>query len=135
DPFHHSIGNAVQWYDILQVHIECCAESIIEHCHQTVLNHLNHMQSAQQPSFTVIPPSSKQFSLSQCASILVQKCPACFTGCTFGQLLSDGGDIHIALDGNFHHRHQCSASSCPAFYDPTYFIPKVKVDDVGYQIK
>ncbi|KIO06300.1 hypothetical protein M404DRAFT_37547, partial [Pisolithus tinctorius Marx 270] len=72
---------------------------------------------------------------SQCASILVQRCPVCFTGRTFGQPLSNGGDIHIALDGNFHHRHQHSAGSCPAFYDPTYFIPKVQVNNVGCWIE
>ncbi|KAI5989201.1 hypothetical protein F5J12DRAFT_728006 [Pisolithus orientalis] len=93
------------------------------------------MQSAQQLSFTVIPPSSKQFSLSQCASMLIQRCPACFTGHTFGQPLSNSGDIHITLDGNFHHHHQHSAGSCPAFYDPAYFIPKVQVNNVGCQIK
>ncbi|KAI5990332.1 hypothetical protein F5J12DRAFT_907598 [Pisolithus orientalis] len=124
--FEHSCDliNAL-WYNILQVHIECCAKSIIKHCHQTVLDHLNHMQSAQQPSFTVILPSSEQFSLSQ----------LCFTGHTFGWLLSDGGDIHITLDGNFHHCHWCSAGSCPAFYDPTYFIPKVQVNNVGCWIE
>ncbi|KIN99430.1 hypothetical protein M404DRAFT_30479 [Pisolithus tinctorius Marx 270] len=135
DPFRRSIGNAVQWYNILQVHIERRAESIIKRCRQTVLDHLNHTQSAQQPSFTAIPPSSKQFSLSQCASILVQRCPACFAGRTFGWPLSGGGDIHIALDGNFHHRHWHSAGSCPAFYDPAYFIPKVQVDNVGCRIE
>ncbi|KAI5997614.1 hypothetical protein F5J12DRAFT_906936 [Pisolithus orientalis] len=50
-------------------------------------------------------------------------------GCTFGQLLSNGGDIHITLNGNFHHHHWHSASSCPAFYDPTYFIPKVQANN------
>ncbi|KIO07162.1 hypothetical protein M404DRAFT_46212, partial [Pisolithus tinctorius Marx 270] len=49
--------------------------------------------------------------------------------------LSNSSDIHIALDGNFHHCHWCSASSCPAFYDPAYFIPKVQVNDVGHQIE
>ncbi|KAI6144433.1 hypothetical protein BKA82DRAFT_3983238, partial [Pisolithus tinctorius] len=67
-------------------------------------------------------------------SILVQRCPTCFAGTTFGRLLSEGGDIHVATDGNFHHCHQHSAGSCPPFYEPMYFIPKAQVDEVGHQI-
>ncbi|KAF9223337.1 hypothetical protein BS17DRAFT_705496 [Gyrodon lividus] len=41
-----------------------------------------------------------------CAPILIQHCPACFGGTTFGRsLTASGGDIHIATDGNFHHCH------------------------------
>ena len=46
-----------------------------------------------------------------------------------------GGDIHVATDGNFHHRHRRSAGSCPQFYDPIYFIPKIQVDEVGHRIQ
>jgi len=45
-----------------------------------------------------------------------------------------GGDIHVAIDGNFHHRHKTSAGDSPPFYDPTYVIPKEKVDAVGHRI-
>ncbi|KAF8835151.1 hypothetical protein BDN67DRAFT_1042529 [Paxillus ammoniavirescens] len=58
---------------------------------------------------------------ASCASILVQRCPACFGGTTFGWSLSiNGGDIHVATDGNFHHHHRCSAGDSPSFYDPAY---------------
>ncbi|KIN93744.1 hypothetical protein M404DRAFT_170331, partial [Pisolithus tinctorius Marx 270] len=66
-----------------------------------------------------------------CVSILVQRCPTCFAGTMFGRPLSEGGDVHVATDGNFHHRHRCLAGSCPPFYEPTYFIPKAQVDKVG----
>ena len=49
--------------------------------------------------------------------------------------MHSGGDIHVATDGNFHHRHRRSAGSCPQFYDPIYFIPKAQVDEVGHQIQ
>jgi len=55
------------------------------------------------------PPSNPSLSSGCCAPILVQRCPACFAGTTFGRPLSDGGDIHVAMDGNFHHRHRRSA--------------------------
>ena len=78
----------------------------------------------------------QQESLSQssCAEILVQRCPACFGGISFGRPLDDGGDIHVATDGNFHHRHRRSAGDCPSFYEPSYFIPKAQVDAVGCHI-
>ncbi|KAG2336107.1 hypothetical protein BDR05DRAFT_978861 [Suillus weaverae] len=60
-----------------------------------------------------------------CAPILIQRCPACFGGTMFGKPTADGGDIHTATDGNFHHRH----------WHPTYFIPKQFVDDVGRRIE
>ncbi|KAG2356293.1 hypothetical protein BDR07DRAFT_1282585 [Suillus spraguei] len=70
----------------------------------------------------------------QCASILMQRCPACFGGVSFGRPLSEGGDIHVATDGNFHHRHRRSAGDCPRFYTPSYFLPKSQVDSVGSRI-
>ncbi|KAG2751901.1 hypothetical protein P692DRAFT_201838643 [Suillus brevipes Sb2] len=70
----------------------------------------------------------------QCASILTQRCPACFGGNLFGRPLSEGGDINVAMDSNFHHRHQQSAGDCPRFYKPSYFLPKTQVDDVGHRI-
>ncbi|KAI9568311.1 hypothetical protein HD554DRAFT_2205034 [Boletus coccyginus] len=56
------------------------------------------------------------------------RCPACFGGTTFGRPLAEGGDFHVATDGNFHHRHRCSSGDCPAFYDPAYFLSKGGVD-------
>jgi len=53
----------------------------------------------------------------------------------FGRPLSEGGDLHVATDGNFHHRHRRSAGSCPPFYDPVYFISKAQVDMVGRRIE
>jgi hypothetical protein len=52
----------------------------------------------------------------------------------YGRPTDGGGDIHVATDGNFHHRHRRSAGDCPRFYNPTYFLPKLFVDEVGRQI-
>ncbi|KAF8547662.1 hypothetical protein OG21DRAFT_1424371, partial [Imleria badia] len=60
--------------------------------------------------------------------ILHQQCPVCFGGTTFGRSLVDGGDIHVTMNGNFHHRHHQSPGDCPPFYVPAYFLPKNKVD-------
>lgn len=47
---------------------------------------------------------------------------------------SRGGDIHICLDGNFHHRHRRSAGDTPSSYSPAVFISKKAVDDAGDHI-
>jgi hypothetical protein len=52
----------------------------------------------------------------------------------YGRALDRGGDIHVATDGNFHHRHRRSAGDCPRFYEPSYFLPKMYVDLVGSRI-
>ena len=73
-------------------------------------------------------------SRSSCAEILIQRCPACFSGTSFRKPLDQGGDIHVATDGNFHHRHWRSAGNSPSFYEPSYFIPKAQVDTVRRHI-
>ena len=70
-----------------------------------------------------------------CTQALVQHCPACFGRTMFGKPLSEGGDIHVSTDGNFHHWHCCSAGDCPPFYDPAYFLPKIQVDAMGQHIE
>ncbi|KAF9231359.1 hypothetical protein BU15DRAFT_68400, partial [Melanogaster broomeanus] len=84
-----------------------------------------HLQTSQQNS---IPDShsctAKPLPPNSCATLLVQWCPACFGGNSFRKPLSDGGDIHVATDGD-----------CPSFYDPVYFLPKAQVDAVGHHIE
>ena len=95
------------------------------------------LSSMPTSAFNLVASPSTVPTLSSgcCASILVQRCPACFAGTTFGQPLADGGDIHVAMDGNFHHRHCRSAGTSPPFYDPAYFLPKHQVDEIGTHIE
>ncbi|KAI5991333.1 hypothetical protein EDC04DRAFT_2872922 [Pisolithus marmoratus] len=62
-----------------------------------------------------------------CADILIQYV-------LFGTPLDKGSDIHVAMDGNFHQYHQCSAGDSPSFYEPSYFLPKEQVDAIGCHI-
>ncbi|KIK11678.1 hypothetical protein PISMIDRAFT_19325 [Pisolithus microcarpus 441] len=124
DPFRRSLGRAIQWFDVLQIEVERRVESILTKCRDRV-------------SHACLSASGVTFSSQEgtCASLLVQRCPACFGGNIFGRSLAEGGDIHIAADGNFHHRHRHSAGDCPIFYDPVYFLPKAQVDAVGQRIE
>ncbi|KAG1836027.1 hypothetical protein C8R48DRAFT_783020 [Suillus tomentosus] len=130
DPFRRGLGYAVQWYDILQVQIERQVEEALQNSRDRVA--------------TLCPQTEDHVSTSsplstlrrgRCAPILIQRCPACFGGTMFGKPTADGGDIHTATDGNFHHRHRRAAGDFPHFYDPTYFLPKQYVDDVGRRIE
>ena len=85
-------------------------------------------------SSAVASPSKPLLTPESCALVLVQRCPACFGGTTFGRPLTHGRDIHVATDGNFHHRHRRSASDSPSFYDPGYFLPKHEVNSMGTHI-
>ena len=133
DPFRHGPSQAIQWYSILQVEVEKQVDGIIQR--SRLLVKLTFEESID-PSPTALSPTVQQESLSRgsCAEILAQRCPACFGGTLFGRLLDKGGDIHVAMDGNFHHWHCCSVGDCPPFYEPTYFIPKAQVDTIGWHI-
>ncbi|KAG2053166.1 hypothetical protein BDR06DRAFT_972420 [Suillus hirtellus] len=126
DPLCRGLGYAVQWYNILQVQIEHQVEEALQNSYDRVAT--LHPQTEDHVS-TSSPLST--LHRGHCAPILIQRCPACFGGTMFGKPTADGGDIHTATDGNFHHRHRRAAGDCPPFYDPTYFLPKQYVDDVG----
>ncbi|KAH7905365.1 hypothetical protein BJ138DRAFT_1138299 [Hygrophoropsis aurantiaca] len=132
EPFRRSLGQAVQWFDVLSIEIEHQTAKILQICREKVLGALN----STAPG---IPPTNQSLSTptasARCAEILVQRCPACFGGKAFGKPLEEGGDIHVALDGNFHHRHRRSAGDCPPFFTPEYIIPKAQVDEVGARIE
>ncbi|KAF8634336.1 hypothetical protein AX17_004214 [Amanita inopinata Kibby_2008] len=46
-----------------------------------------------------------------------------------------GGDIHVAVDRNFHHCHLASSGDSSHFYDVKHFLPKDIVDGIGEQIQ
>ncbi|KAG2355546.1 hypothetical protein BDR07DRAFT_1303052 [Suillus spraguei] len=63
-------------------------------------------QCQEHASNLTLTPSNPSLFPGQCASLLMQCCPACFGGVAFGRPLSNDGDIHVATDGNFHHCHR-----------------------------
>ncbi|KAG1728250.1 uncharacterized protein EDB91DRAFT_1314088 [Suillus paluster] len=130
EPFRRGLGYAIQWYNVLQVEIERQVDAVLQQSRDLVAG----LQSPQ-PLALAHAEHSAEIGLhhGQCASLLIQRCPACFGGALFGRPVNQGGDIHVATDGNFHHRHRRSAGNCPPFYEPTYFLPKGFIDTVGLQ--
>ena len=118
---------------ILHIELEKWVDNITQQCWLLVKPTIKPLADPMSASLSLAmqqdPPSR-----SSCAEILIQRCPACFGGTSFGKPLDQGGDIHVATDGNFHHRHRCSVSNSPSFYEPSYFIPKAQVDTVGWHI-
>ena len=135
DPFRRGLGQAVQWYGILQVELEMQVNDII-HCCRLLSKQTSEdtSQLDPSPSLSLAHAHHGLPSRNTCAEILIQCCPACFGGTLFGRSLDQGGDIHVATDGNFHHRHWQSAGDSPSFYEPFYFLPKAQVDAVGRHI-
>ncbi|KAG1735673.1 uncharacterized protein EDB91DRAFT_1348200 [Suillus paluster] len=119
EPFCRGLGYAVQWYDVLQVEIERQVDAVLKQSRDLVAG----LQSPQ-PLALAHAEHSAEIGLHH----------ACFGGALFGRPVDQGGDIHVATDGNFHHRHRRSAGDCPPFYEPTYFLPKGFVDAVGRRI-
>ncbi|KAL0057265.1 hypothetical protein AAF712_016102 [Marasmius tenuissimus] len=70
----------------------------------------------------------------QCHEYLQRACPACFGGEIFGRSFNQGGDIHVALDGNLHHRHLKTGGDGQPFYESARFLTKEFVDSVGSRI-
>ncbi|KAG1879878.1 hypothetical protein F4604DRAFT_1923085 [Suillus subluteus] len=116
EPFRRGLGQAIQCTNLSRACLQARS-----------------LQCNEEASLSTPKPSNTSLQ-GQCAAILMQRCPACFGGVLFGRPLSEGGDIHVATDGNFHHRHRRSAGDCPHFYEPSYFLPKTQVDDVGRRI-
>ncbi|KAG2125361.1 uncharacterized protein EDB93DRAFT_1244054 [Suillus bovinus] len=129
EPFRRSLGQAILWFDVLQVELESQLERAVQASRDLV-------EASRNPPEHPAPfiPTADVVPRERCATILLQRCPACFGGVSFGRKLEEGGDIHVATDGNFHHRHRRSAGDSPHFYDPTYFLPKAQVDDIGRHI-
>ncbi|KAF8124776.1 hypothetical protein EV363DRAFT_1177524 [Boletus edulis] len=132
DPFRRSLGNAVQWYDVLLVEVERQIENAVQNCRNRLKASSGTLQIESSPPANVIPNLVPENDLP--SPILLQCCPACFGGTKFGTPLKEGGDIHVATDGNFHHRHRRSAGDSPPFYDPSYFLSKEQVDAMGDHI-
>ncbi|KAG6376559.1 hypothetical protein JVT61DRAFT_1535 [Boletus reticuloceps] len=152
EPFRRSLGYAVQWYDILLVEVERNLEATLQASRDRI-RASKQSTNASKSVHPTPPPSTPPLARSfppprtpssappspliprQCAQILIQCCPACFGGTTFGKPFAEGGDIHVATDSNFHHRHRRSAGDSPAFYDLVYFLPKSEVDAMGTRIQ
>ncbi|KAF8425009.1 hypothetical protein L210DRAFT_3421530, partial [Boletus edulis BED1] len=139
DPFRRTLGSAVQWFNVLTVEVDTKIDNAIQRSRE-IVRHSTPISSSlpSTPSKAAdSPTSSDQLAPNAsltCAQVLIQRCPACFGSTKFGKPLDDGGDIHVATDGNFHHRHRRCAGDSSPFYDPSYFLSKQFVDAVGDHI-
>ncbi|KAL0575864.1 hypothetical protein V5O48_006114 [Marasmius crinis-equi] len=69
------------------------------------------------------------------AGYLQRLCPACFGGERFGSSFKLGGDIHVAIDATFGHRHLKSAGDGVEFHTSYRILTKAEVDAVGTRIE
>ncbi|KAJ7585718.1 hypothetical protein C8J56DRAFT_788625, partial [Mycena floridula] len=134
DPFRKSLGNAVQWYDVLLMRTEDRLEQALYEADQLVQARRHEEPSSERPSV----PSVDQLKPGECHRILRNACPACFGGSLYGKsfnyFVSSGGDIHVAVDGNMHHRHIRGAGKSNEFLESRRFLSKQYVDKVGEEM-
>ncbi|KAJ8091866.1 hypothetical protein PM082_021102 [Marasmius tenuissimus] len=173
DPLRRSLGQALQWYDILASNINRKLDNELEGLKATLPPLRDTVTPLPQPlaiskalslvpqgestpsarvdipapepasvppsapldSDNTTPPSpTPRTSQDRCSGYLQRLCPACFGGNSFGKSFDQGGDIHVALDGNFHHRHLKSGGDGVDFYESYRFLTKAEVDKVGERI-
>ncbi|KAL0567055.1 hypothetical protein V5O48_014942 [Marasmius crinis-equi] len=87
-----------------------------------------------EPGTVGQPRSDARLQYGSAHSYLQRLCPACFGGRLFGRSFQVGGDIHIAIDGNFHHRHLKSRGDGTLFCESSWVLLKEAVDVVGQRI-
>ncbi|KAG1836304.1 hypothetical protein F4604DRAFT_1886125 [Suillus subluteus] len=97
EPFRRGLGQAVQWFNILQIEVERQTEAALQICREQVYEACG-LQSQEKTGVTTPVRSSTTLVQGWCASVLTQHCPACFGGILFGRPLSEGGDIHAQVD-------------------------------------
>ncbi|KAJ8469462.1 hypothetical protein ONZ45_g16881 [Pleurotus djamor] len=121
DPFRRAMGQAIQWHDVMLSQIERETRDAISQGDNAVRALPIENPPWVHPSF-------------ECSPLLRSRCPACFGGTEFGKPFSVGGDFHVAVDGNFHHRQRKGTGDTPSSYVPDYIIPAEKVDEAGVRI-
>ncbi|KAG1888274.1 hypothetical protein F4604DRAFT_1877402 [Suillus subluteus] len=97
EPFRRGLGQAVQWFDILQIEVKQQTEAALQICREQVYE-ARGLQSQEKTGVTTPVRSSTTLVQGRCASVLTQHCPVCFGGILFGRPLSEGGDIHAQVD-------------------------------------
>ncbi|KAJ7801139.1 hypothetical protein B0H14DRAFT_2386691, partial [Mycena olivaceomarginata] len=135
DPFRRLLIQAVQWATNLRDRVEKKVAA--------VLTRAELQPNVPAPALLIDvshPPSTPTFAASTAAfpgradRILRERCPACFNLNEWGRDLKDGGDVQLGADGCFSYRHMRKAGDGPISYDPSFFIPKHKVDAVARKI-
>ncbi|KAJ7583948.1 hypothetical protein C8J56DRAFT_789979 [Mycena floridula] len=132
DPFRRSLGCAVQWYDALVMHIETSLDVALQHCDETIQDMNRSQPVLASPLPSSLSPASPIDHLSpgEAHRILRQMCPACFGASVYGRSFQEGGDIHVALDGNFHHKHIKGVAEDLPFRENQRILSKAFVDGV-----
>ncbi|KAJ2915397.1 hypothetical protein MD484_g5045, partial [Candolleomyces efflorescens] len=151
-PFRRGISYAMQWYDCLRIEVERMKEAAIAQRFnipaQPPPPAVDPTTAATATSKGSPPATEPQAKRSRLLPPLPPPPRNAIAYCrvdvrlalahTSKPLLTihcRGGDIHVATDCNFNHRHIRGVANSPIFYDPAFFIPKAQVDRVGERIE
>ncbi|KAL0568049.1 hypothetical protein V5O48_013942 [Marasmius crinis-equi] len=163
DPLRRSLGQALQWYDVLQLGIDRSLDDALEALKPTLpplpdtISNLPQPNAtsdmfkkaapksdSEQPPESSKPEGNKRTTTAQSKppttpgrvqGYLRRLCPACFGGERFGSSFKSGGDIHVAIDASFGHRHLKSAGDGVEFHTSYRILTKEEIDVVGARIE
>ncbi|KAJ6538413.1 hypothetical protein B0H10DRAFT_1763262, partial [Mycena sp. CBHHK59/15] len=148
DSFRDAFGHAVQWYNNLRAKMMRKVDTVLDDAAKSLFPPpppLTARTDEENTAPTNVEASEVPEEASFAPNILVpgrahrilrERCPACFGLETWGRPLSEcGGDVQLGSDGCFSYRHLRSAGDGPSSYDPSYFLPKEKVDKIGERIR
>ncbi|KZP28678.1 hypothetical protein FIBSPDRAFT_994208 [Athelia psychrophila] len=154
DPWRRSLGAAIQWHDTLQVEVQKRLDAALDEAAAAVkaasraqaADWIADLTTSEKAAASRTQAADWVADLSaaekardsladgEASRLLQARCPACFAGNKWGRSFDEGGDFHMSIDGNHHHRHQASSGEVPHFYNPQYFLSKDEVDAVGVEI-
>jgi hypothetical protein len=84
DVFHWGLGYVIQWYDILQVHIEWWVESALQVLDTRICKYQKGQSMNPTPPQPTMQTAMGDLTRGECARLLQQRCPACFAGTLYG---------------------------------------------------
>ncbi|KAG2008989.1 hypothetical protein CC2G_014365 [Coprinopsis cinerea AmutBmut pab1-1] len=146
DAWRRSIASAMKWYENIQDEIQQAVDDALREADEKIQAHRwekqqqtsQNLQAIHQPRLYEEHEGTQE--RQECDRVLQQVCPACFGGKpgSFGMRSSKRrGDFHVALDGNFNHRHirREGQSNEKLYRHPDLYLTAEYVNEVGEHMK
>ncbi|KAJ7739076.1 hypothetical protein DFH07DRAFT_752302, partial [Mycena maculata] len=135
DPFRRLLTQAVQWATNLRDRVEKRVAAALARAESLPsIPAPGSSDTASITSATSTTSSTTDAVEPPAHRVLQERCPACFNLNEWGRSLKEGGDVQFGADRCFSYRHLRKAGDGPLSYEPSFFIPKHKVDSVAAKI-
>ncbi|EJD33230.1 hypothetical protein AURDEDRAFT_77138 [Auricularia subglabra TFB-10046 SS5] len=131
DGYRNTLGDALQWYELLRARVNRATRERIDSARVAVLYPEAESRGgpAEEGGHTTQMDGRKEIS-----QYLVDRCPNCFAAAMTGTALPEYArcDFHVATDANFGHRHDKAAGDCPPILSVSAgLVPAEFINAVG----